>query len=163
MKPRPCVACHAANPDLVNQPQHTWRPTPFPGPRCATHHRSWKKRSRELAHARRLESKFSITAEIYWALYEAQGGKCFICQVASGKTKKLAVEHDHRKCAEEAAAAGLPPPHPPEQGCPNCIRCLSCGRCNKLIAFLGVEALCRAIEVQVDPPARKILVNPEYL
>lgn len=128
-----------------------------PGPRCTTHARAWRKRSQRLAHERRLESDFQISAEVYWALYEAQGGKCFVCAVATGKSKRLAVEHDHRKCADEAATIGLPPPHPPEKGCPNCINALTCSRCNRLVAFLNVEQLARAIQLLVDPPARKIL------
>lgn len=140
-------------------PPETQRPTPHPGPRCATHHRAWRKRSQLLAHGRRVESGYQITSEQYWALYEAQGGRCHVCRKASGKSKRLAVEHDHRKCADEAAAAGLPPPHPPEKGCPNCITCLACGRCNRLVAFLDVPALCRAIQLLTDPPARKVL-NP---
>jgi len=38
---------------------------------------------------------FNLTPEQYWAIYEAQGGKCYLCQRASGRTKRLAVDHDH--------------------------------------------------------------------
>lgn len=118
-------------------------------PRCATHYRAWRKRARELAHGRMVQKTYGITPEQYRALYEAQGGRCAICQVANGKTKRLAVEHEHGLCDD----------HPPDHGCPRCIRCLSCGRCNKLIAFLGPEALARAIRILLDPPARKILAK----
>lgn len=125
------------------------RPAPYPGPRCLTHHRIADKRRKELIHGRHVEKNFGITSQQYWALYAAQGGRCAICWFATGKSKRLAVEHEHGLCDD----------HPPEQGCPRCIRCLSCGRCNKLIAFLGPAALRRAIVVMEDPPARKILAG----
>lgn len=144
LAPRRCKDC-------VTEGVKTNRPLAegVPGPRCVTHARAWRKRSQRLAHERRLESDFQISPEQYWALYEAQGGRCFICAVASGKSKRLAVEHEHGLCDD----------HPPEKGCRRCIRALTCGRCNRLVAFLGVEALARAIELLVDPPARKVL-NP---
>lgn len=138
--------------DCVAEGRHSMRPTPHGGPRsplCVTHHRERKKARSAAAHGRRLEKNFGITDEQYWELYRLQGGKCFICGVASGRSKRLAVEHEHGLCDD----------HPPEQGCPRCIRCLSCGRCNRLVAFLGVEALCRAIQNLVDPPARKWLAE----
>ena len=130
----------------------TVRPAPYGGPRskrCTTHHRAWRKRSRALAHGRMLQKTYDITPEQYWALYEAQGGRCFVCRVASGKSKRLCVEHEHGFCDD----------HPPERGCPKCIRALTCGRCNRLVAFLGVEALARAIRLISDPPARRLLTS----
>lgn len=123
------------------------RPAPHPGPRCATHHRERKRHVSATGHARRLKSNFGMTAEQYWALIAAQGGRCYICQRANGRTKRLAVDHDHR------CAAG----HPPDRGCPQCWRAALCGPCNQMIGRLGVEALFRAIEVLTDPPARKVL------
>lgn len=140
MKPRRCKDCLTEGVTTIRLVKH-------PGPRCTTHHRGWLKRNKDLAHGRRLVSGFGITSKQYWELHKAQGGKCFICQIATGASKLLAVEHEHGLCDD----------HPPEQGCPRCIRCLSCGRCNRLIAFLKVDALRRAIEVLTDPPARKIL------
>lgn len=128
---------------LATKPDGSLRP----GPRCVTHWRARKRQVSSAAHSRHLEKNFRITEALYWALYAAQGGRCFICRIATGKSKRLCVEHEHGLCDD----------HPSEQGCPRCIRCLSCSRCNRLIAFLGVEALCRAIQVLTDPPARKIL------
>jgi hypothetical protein len=91
------------------------RPAPHPGPRCATHHREAKKASRRLAHGRWILKTYGITSEQYEALYEAQGGSCYICQRASGKTKRLAVDHDHR--------SGF-------------VRGLLCSTCNKFLGHL---------------------------
>ena len=72
------------------------RPAPHPGPRCATHHRDRKKALRGAAHGRWILKTYGITSEQYEALYEAQGGVCYICRRAKGTgRRKLAVDHDH--------------------------------------------------------------------
>lgn len=128
-----------------------------PGPRCATHARAWKKRGRELAHGRHVATNFDITADEYAALYAAQGGKCALCRIATGKARKLAVDHDHDLCEKAAAALGLPAPHPRDKGCRRCIRGLLCKRCNWFVAHFPYDALVRAINYLFDPPARKVL------
>ncbi|MCU1418524.1 MAG: hypothetical protein JWP32_2698 [Schumannella sp.] len=120
-----------------------------PGPRCVTHHRAARKVRSHKAHAKRTEANFGLTADQYWAIYAMQGGKCFGCQHATGKTKRLAVDHDHALALEHG--------HDPKQGCPRCVRALLCGPCNQIIGRLGVEALLRLVQVLVDPPARKWL------
>lgn len=54
-----------------------------------------KQRSAD-AHARALERRYGITREDYWDLYHYQGGTCYICRRATGKTKRLTVDHDHK-------------------------------------------------------------------
>lgn len=124
-----------------------------PGPRCVTHWRARRKVVSAAAHNRRLAENYQLTEEQYWALYAMQGGKCFGCQHATGKTKRLAVDHDHVLALEHG--------HDPKKGCIRCVRCLLCGQCNQIIGRLGVEALCRLIIVLTDPPARKWLAMPE--
>ena len=142
---KPCKDCTAEG-------ATTHRPAPFSGPRCATHHRLVTAQRKARAHERRTEANFGITGEQYWAIYHGQGGRCYICQWAKGITKRLAVDHDHKKCGDA---------HPAEQGCPQCVRALLCGPCNQMIGRLGVEALERAIVVLTDPPAQEILrVSP---
>ena len=123
-----------------------------PGPRCVTHWRARKRELRTAAHNRRLEKNFELTPEQYWALYALQGGKCFGCGYATGKAKRLAVDHDHELALEHG--------HPPEKGCVRCVRALLCGQCNQIIGRLGVEALQRLILVLTDPPARRWLAIP---
>lgn len=122
-----------------------------PGPRCVTHWRGRKKQVSAIAHGKRIEANFGLTSEQYWAIYEAQRGKCFGCQWATGKTKRLAVDHDHELALEHG--------HDPKMGCALCVRSLLCGPCNQILGRLGVEALCRLIQVLTDPPARKILAT----
>lgn len=68
---------------------------PVPGARCATHHRARRLQTRDSAWERRLMAVYGITPEQYWAIYEYQGGKCYICERATGIKKKLSVDHCH--------------------------------------------------------------------
>ena len=135
-----CIDCNAMG-------RSTDRPAYNPGPRCQEHWRAEKKRRAEVVHANRMVINFGISGEIYWGIYEFQGGCCYICRKATGKTKHLAVDHDH------TLGCG----HDPKVGCPKCIRALLCSRCNKLVAYLDAEALQRAIEVLKYPPAQQYL------
>jgi hypothetical protein len=97
----------------------------------------------------RIAKGYGITGEEYRALYASQGGRCFVCQRATGRSKRLAVDHDHHK---EGCR------HAPDVGCPNCVRCLACGPCNRdLLGRYDVAALRRAIVVKTDPPAQYVL------
>lgn len=122
-----------------------------PGPRCVTHHRAWKRRNRHLAHGRRLEAHFGITSKLYWAIHRFQGGRCAICLLATGKTKRLAVDHDHELAKTHD--------HPVEQACRLCIRGLLCSRCNRWGVPLFLDAILRAVNYLTDPPARKVLAD----
>lgn len=81
--------------DCLEEGITTGRPAPHPGPRCSSHHREVTQQRRDAAWAKRLIATYGITAEEYWAIYEAQGGKCYICRRATGKVRKLAVDHSH--------------------------------------------------------------------
>jgi recombination endonuclease VII len=93
------------------------RPASPPGPRCATHHRERKAAVKKANHDRHIVNTYGITPETYWKLYRLQGGKCYVCQISTGKAKNLAVDHDHRCC-------------PGPKSCGKCIRGLACGHCN---------------------------------
>lgn len=117
----------------------TNRPAPHPGPRCNTHHREVTQQRRDAAWEKRLIETYGITAEEYWAIYEAQGGKCYICRRATGKVRKLAVDHSHETGE---------------------VRGLLDKMCNRNI--LGhsrdeIEFFERAAEYLRNPPARKVL------
>ena len=136
-----CIDCRAEG-VTTNRPIVSGKRTP----RCATHHRSRRKAAQTAAHGYGLQTRHRMTPEQYQKLYEAQGGVCPICRIATGKSKKLAVDHDH------ACTAG----HPPDQSCPRCWRGLLCGRCNQWIGWNPPEVLVRALEYQLDPPARRV-------
>nr|DAX20884.1 MAG TPA: Recombination endonuclease VII [Caudoviricetes sp.] len=129
---KPCIDCTAEG--RVNK-----RATPYPGPRCATHHGLEMKRRKQASRERSLMKRFGITMAEYEAIYEHQGGVCYICRRATGKSRALAVDHDH------------------ETGY---IRGLLCSSCNKgVIGHLrdSVETLQRAITYLEDPPAQQVI------
>lgn len=139
---RPCKDC-------VAQGITTKRPAPYPGPRCTTHHRAERRRLRSRAHERHVENHYGITKEEYDAIYAAQDGRCAVCQHAKGKSKMLAVDHEHNKPGCD---------HPPDVGCRNCVRCLACTTCNQIVlGRYDVPAYIRAIEIKLNPPAQKVL------
>jgi hypothetical protein len=136
MAKRVCRDCKEAGRPLT-------RPAPHPGPRCATCHRARRKASQKAAHGRRIEQVYGITEYEYDALYEAQGGVCAICLRATGKVRKLAVDHDH--------AIG--------DGKREAVRGLLCKSDNRLLGFArdDPEFFRRAMNYLLDPPARKVL------
>ena len=88
--------------------------------------------------------RYGITPEQYWALYEAQGGSCYICQRATGKAKRLSVDHDH--------ASGY-------------VRGLCCSTCNNIFAHLRDDPVAaqRIVEYLNEPPAFRVIgkIKPE--
>ena len=138
--------------DCVTQGVTALRPTPHPGPRCSTHHRERRRAVSARSHGNRIEKVYGITPEQYWAIYAAQDGRCAICQRGMGKSKRLAVDHDHtRGCG-----------HDPKHACPQCVRGLLDNTCNAIVVGrYDIQALARAIHYLVDPPAQKVL-NPHH-
>lgn len=113
------------------------RSAPNPGPRCASHHRLVKKARSLVSHGQAIQKKYGITAEDYDNLYKFQGGKCAICQRATGARRRLAVDHNH--------ATGE-------------VRGLLCSICNKLLgqARDSPEFFVRAAEYLTAPPFRRM-------
>ncbi len=108
---KPCKDCVRED---VSGVQAKNRPAPYPGPRCATHHRAFKKAQKKKNHERMVVKTYNLEAGDYDRLYVEQGGKCAICQHATGRTKRLAVDHDHDT---------------------GCVRGLLCGPCNQLVGY----------------------------
>lgn len=151
--PRPArVPDPAASCNYAEDVRHAERPAPHPGPRCATCWRAELKARKQRAKDRRVEAAYGITPEQYRLLYEAQGGRCYVCRTATGARKRLAVDHDHVLAAQHD--------HPTIHGCPECIRGLACGWCNRdvLGRLGGNPQTYRALaEHLADPPARRLL------
>lgn len=164
MRQTRCVDCNATG-------TVTPRPALKPGPRCEEHWYARRKVVSKEAHGRRIEKAFGITTAMYEHLYEAQKryiatqvnwkgeplhGVCYGCGKAKGEgRRRLCVDHDHR-CAELHGTD-----HPPEVGCPQCIRSLLCAFCNEILGRLDSGALLRLVEVLEDPPAQRIMKTYE--
>lgn len=112
----PCKDCRAEK-TVAGFPENValTRPAPYPGPRCATHHRKFKAAAKARTAERRDESVYGLKPGGYEELLRIQGGHCFICQRATGKTRRLSVDHDHQ--------TGM-------------VRGLLCRPCNTLIGHL---------------------------
>lgn len=113
-------------------------------PRLTREQAAKKREASEKAHAYRLRKYFRITPEQYWDTYNFQGGKCAICMIATGRTKRLAVDHNH-KCYVG---------HDPKEGCPECIRGLLCSTCNTFVGRVrdNPEVFERGMRYLRNPP-----------
>lgn len=113
------------------------RPAPYPGPRCATHNRAVKKERSKRTAEKRDENVYGLKPGGFEALLEVQGGKCAICQRATGKTRRLSVDHDHTT---------------------GWVRGALCRPCNTLIgrARDSVDFFLRAADYLKNPPADKL-------
>ena len=151
-----CIDCRAL-PELPGDPLDAAedveyrpvrpRPAPHGGPRsrrCTTHHRAWKAAQKARQAETRVMRTYGLTDGEYDALYAFQGGRCAVCQRATGAARRLAVDHDHQLARLHD--------HPEDRGCPDCIRALTCAPCNRIIlGRYDVEALLRAIDVLSNP------------
>ncbi|MEU3052209.1 endonuclease VII domain-containing protein [Streptomyces griseus] len=128
------VAAEGGAPDHPPIGRHP-RPAPHPGPRCYTHHNREKKRQLAASHERRVKSVYGL--DDYWELYKFQGGKCAICRWATGKTRRLSVDHDH-KTGE--------------------VRGLLCRPCNTILGHArdAVAFFVRGINYLQNPPYRRM-------
>lgn len=145
-KKRVCKVCKelplppedgAVDPEAEYRPKVD-RPAPHPGPRCTTHNRQKKAADRLRVHGNRIKTIYGIDSAFYWALYELQGGRCFICRRATGRSKRLAVDHNHETGE---------------------VRGLLCKLCNRdVLGHLrdDIEAFRRAIAYLESPPARQL-------
>lgn len=132
-------------------PPGSKRPSPYPGPRCATHHREVTKNRSKSSRDSRLRRTYNISSETYEKIYESQGGLCAICGPYSGrngKTRNLSVDHDHSCCNGP-------------KSCGKCVRGLICDLCNKYLGLLrdNPEGFQRGIDYLTNPPARKVITD----
>lgn len=132
---KPCKGCGS-----------TTRPTPHPGPRCATCHRAIRKARALSAHGAYILRTYQMSEDNYWTLYAMQGGKCAWCQRATGEAKRLAIDHDHTCCPEVPT-------------CGQCTRGLLCGPCNDTEGRLGMAGLLRGVDYLKNPPAKRIVTT----
>lgn len=144
-----CIDCKKDPPATVRK---LWsRLKPGDAPRCGEHGRAFRDHTRQRKWNSAIRREFGIEPELYWAIYEAQGGRCAMPRcTAIGKVKMLAVEHDHEKAKRECG-------HDPSRGCRNCIRGLMCGPHNYDLLGKFRNSLQDALDYLADPPARKVI------
>lgn len=118
--------------------------------RCATHHRIVVKAAKARKHENHVARQYNLPSGVYDKLYEYQGKKCWICQRATGATKKLAIDHMHACC-------------PGPKSCGNCVRGLTCSKCNWILSHARDNSYFfqRAIEYLKYPPYKRMLDGVE--
>lgn len=125
--------------DCVTEGVTSQREAKFPGPRCFTHHKAFKKAAKQRSHDAAVSRTYGLAPGDYERLYESQGRRCAIagCR-ATGKSKRLAVDHDHRTGE---------------------VRGLLCTPHNRVIGynFDSPEAFDSLAEYLRNPPARAVL------
>jgi recombination endonuclease VII len=114
------------------------RPAPHPGPRCVTHNRARKSQTKATSWARRLQALYGLLPDEYHLVKDYQGGRCALCQRATGARRALAVDHDH--------VSGV-------------VRGILCSPCNKMLGHArdSIEFFERCIEYLKTPPAVEVL------
>lgn len=135
MKAHECIDCIAL--PAAEQPKAP-RPAPHGGPRsrrCTTHHRVHKTALSARTHETYVGKTYGLVPGEYARLLAVQGGKCAICQRASGKARRLAVDHDHDT---------------------NIVRGLLCKPCNRTVLGHGGDVLRRALAYLDNPPAARL-------
>jgi hypothetical protein len=98
---------------------------------------------------------YGVTPQFYRALYLAQKGRCYICQKAKGVNpddpkgkggRRLGVDHNHAIGNRIEAVRGL--------------LCTGGDRtCNRVIGWLGHQALVRAVQYVERPPAQRLMAD----
>lgn len=106
---------------------------------------------RKRDHDYMVQKTYGITPDQYAAIKEVQQGKCAICQRATGASKALAIDHDHRCC-------------PGGGSCGKCIRGLLCSICNRMLGYFRDDpnAFGRAMNYLIIPPARAVLGSRDW-
>jgi hypothetical protein len=101
-----------------------------------------KRAAKARTHERMAGKLYGLLPGDYARMYEAQGGRCAICRRATGKTKRLATDHDHMIGNTREAVRGL-----------------LCSLCNRMVgnARDDPEFFERAAEYLRHPPAREVL------
>jgi hypothetical protein len=124
--------------DCAVEGVRTGRPAPYPGPRCATHHRRFVKRRSAANHERAVQANYGLNEGDYERLYMLQGARCAGCQRSTGFIRRLAVDHNH--------ATGE-------------VRGLLCKPCNRIIGWFRDDpaTFLRLADYLTNPPSRRLL------
>jgi hypothetical protein len=90
----------------------------------------------DAAHELYVQRTYKITIRMYRLLIEFQGGRCWGCRKATGKARRLSVDHNHRTGE---------------------VRMLLCSTCNNIVGHFrdNPEALIRLGLAIINPPSRQ--------
>lgn len=106
-----------------------------------------------------IATKYGMSPQDYRDLYRAQHGVCYICRVAKGKNpddpqgrggRRLGVDHNHALGDRREAVRGLLCSGGPST-------------CNRIIGWLNVHQLRRAIALMETPPAQQVFESTKSM
>lgn len=131
--PKECKDCRTERERRGDPPPKQLRPVKRAG-RCHTHDLQFRRGQKANTHERRVQQVYGLAPGEYQRLYVFQGQVCAICGRATGKTRRLSVDHDHD--------TGL-------------VRGLLCRPCNDILGHLrdDIEAARRLVQYLTNPPA----------
>jgi hypothetical protein len=86
--------------------------------------REWRERDREKQRIWQTKRVHGMEPEDWDALWDAQGGLCYLCGADLATVKVVDIDHDHSCC-------------PPAKSCAVCRRGLACHGCNIAIGNAG--------------------------
>jgi hypothetical protein len=139
-KPRICKEC---------EPRKKPLDAPYEGPRCYRHHKARQVHVKAQARQRYVSSTYNLPPGFVEALFEMQGGRCYWCQLAMGKSRNLPIDHDHKCC-------------PGKVSCGKCVRGLLCHECNQFIGRRmrdNPDTIRRGAQYLHDPPAQRLWLS----
>lgn len=137
MTGKPCVDC-------VAWAERSGQPVPkrktdgaARTPRCATHVRQRRRAIKARTQENRDLNVYGLASGQFEQLYRHQGQVCAICRRATGRSRRLSVDHDHK--------TGL-------------VRGLLCRPCNDLLGHLrdDPEAARRVVDYLLQTPAGEL-------
>lgn len=134
--------CINAGDDL----NHQKRIAKYPGPRCYTCDVLKRRQAKKANHDTYVQRTYGVPKGFFEKLFRYQKGRCWWCQRATGRSKKLANDHNHKCC-------------PGTISCGKCLRGLLCSKCNRHLGWLGddPEAMLRGYYYLKDPPAQRLM------
>jgi Recombination endonuclease VII len=135
---KPCINAGDTN--------HRKRPATYEGPRCYTCWVAEKRRRKKANHDTYVVRTYGVAKGFFDQLFRYQKGRCAWCNRATGRTKKLANDHNHKCC-------------PGPTSCGKCLRGLLCSPCNRHLGYLGdsPEAMLRGYQYLRNPPAQQLI------
>jgi len=114
--------------------------------------RQWRESNPERRWAKSIRHAHGMTGEQWWAMWDQQEGKCYLCGADLKDRSLTHVDHDHACCRKG-------------RSCGYCRRGLACASCNTAIGLLRddpelMRRVAANLEAVVGPTRDRIAMKP---